>query len=409
MKRYAFVGASSRGSHMYIYPLANEFSDCGQIVGLYDLNNKRSEVVRQKSGLDFPIYNSFEEMVKDSKPDIVVITCKDSEHHTYAIKAMEAGCDVILEKPMTIDEVKCNAILETEKRTGRKVIVTFNLRYAPFSTRIKELVAGGNIGKVLSVHFEWFLDTKHGADYFRRWHRRKENSGGLLIHKSTHHFDLINWIIGEDPVAISAFGSTRVYGPTRENRGKRCYTCDHKDSCEFYFDLVAEDLKDLYLDCEDVDGYYRDACVFDDEINIEDTVSLCVKYSGGASLSYALTAHSPYEGYRMVINGTGGRLEADCICGDIGAYAGQQIFKLRIYNRKNEVIDIAFPEPKGMHGGADVVLQRAAFKNDLPDPLGRVAGTRAGALSIIIGIAANKSIKEGKMVYVKDLLKEELL
>ena len=99
----------------------------------------------------------------------------DRFHHEYIIRSLEAGCDVITEKPMTIDDVRCRAILEAEKRTGRRVIVTFNYRFAPYVTRVKELLREGVIGKVLSVDFEWILDTRHGADYFRRWHRRKEN------------------------------------------------------------------------------------------------------------------------------------------------------------------------------------------------------------------------------------------
>lgn len=68
----------------------------------------------------------------------------------------------------------------------------------PFVTRIKELIHEGCVGDILSVHFEWMLDTEHGADYFRRWHRKKENSGGLLVHKATHHFDMVNWLIDDE-------------------------------------------------------------------------------------------------------------------------------------------------------------------------------------------------------------------
>lgn len=79
------------------------------------------------------------------------------------------------------------------KQTGRSLRVTFNYRYAPYHTKIKELIESDVIGDVFSIHFEWLLNTQHGADYFRRWHRNKHNSGGLLVHKSTHHFDLVNF------------------------------------------------------------------------------------------------------------------------------------------------------------------------------------------------------------------------
>ncbi len=91
--------------------------------------------------------------------------------------------------------------------------------------RIKELVREGAVGKILSVDFEYLLDTNHGAEYFRRWHRRMENSGGLLVHKSTHHFNLVNWWIEEEPEEIYANGNLRFYGYTRENRGERGSAC----------------------------------------------------------------------------------------------------------------------------------------------------------------------------------------
>jgi predicted dehydrogenase len=420
MKKYAIVGAGSRGKEMYAGPLSRDYRDVAKIVGVYDLNYKRSELLKRDAGGDFPVYSSFEEMLNDSKPDVVIVTTIDRFHHEYIIKALEAGCDVISEKPMTIDAEKCNAIIAAEKKTGRKVTVTFNARYSPFATRIKELVKSGSVGKVLSVHFEWLLDTSHGADYFRRWHRKLENSGGLLVHKATHHFDLVNWFIEQDPVSINAFGTRSFYGPTREKRGERCLTCKYKKECSFYFDLSHPELKEMYLDAEDVDGYFRDRCIFSEDINIYDTMSLNVKYSGGALMSYSLTAHSPYEGYKININGTGGRLEAEYFQSSsedpfaaIAADAVRRFYrkgedaqnKLRVYNRKGEELSIKVPSLSGTHGGSDERLRDTLFRGVSEDPLGYAAGTRAGAMSLIIGAGANVSIREGKAIKVSDLLK----
>jgi predicted dehydrogenase len=63
----------------------------------------------------------------------------------------------------------------------------------PLASKVRELMMQGIVGRPLSVSFSWMLDTSHGADYFRRWHREKDKSGGLLVHKATHHFDIINW------------------------------------------------------------------------------------------------------------------------------------------------------------------------------------------------------------------------
>ena len=405
MLKYAFAGAGNRGIEMYAVPMAERYGHCAELVGVYDINHKRANLLRQRTNKDFPVYAGFAQMLDQAKPDVVIITTVDRYHHEYAIRAMEAGCDVIIEKPMTIDADKCNAILETEKRTGRHAVVTFNYRFSPFASRLKELLMDGIIGDIYSVHFEWLLDTRHGADYFRRWHRRKENSGGLLVHKATHHFDLVNWLLEEDPVVVHALGSRRFYGPTRAQRGERCLTCSFQESCEYYMDIRLGENRDLYFACEDVDGYFRDGCVFSEAIDIEDTMSLNVRYSGGAMMSYSLTAHSPYEGYRLSLNGSNGRFEAEDLHGGIGPFAGQQIYKIRVYNRKNEEISFRIPAAEGMHGGGDERLMKILMEGSTADPLGRLADTRAGAMSIMIGIAANESIRLGQSVRISDLLK----
>lgn len=402
MKRYALVGASSRGFHMYAIPITERFKEYATLVGIFDINRKRAEYISRYCG-GIPVFDDFDSMLKETYPDCVIVTTIDRYHHEYAIKAMNAGCDVIVEKPMTIDEKKCKAMIETERKTGKRIVVTFNYRFNPYVTKIKELLKEGIIGEILSIDFEWFLDTIHGADYFRRWHRRKENSGGLLVHKATHHFDVINWWIEEDPEIIYAFGTRRFYGPTRENRGERCVTCEYKDICEFFVDYSKDPfMKAFYFDAEDIDGYYRDRCVFSPDIDIEDTMSVTVKYSKGTILTYSLIAYSPYEGWKISINGTNGRIEGEEF------HSGHKIKEpfqyIKVFNRKNEVITYEIERSQGGHWGADERLQRMLFIGAQSDPLGHMADSRAGAMSIIIGISANKSITTGNPVRVKDLL-----
>ena len=408
MKKYAFAGAGGRATTMFAVPLAKEYGDVAQIVGVFDPNRKRCEALAKRTETEIPLYTDFDTMLEETKPDVVIVATVDRYHHEYIVRALHAGCDVISEKPLTIDDEKCRAILKAQEQTGKKVTVTFNVRFMPFVTRIKELIHEGCVGDILSVHFEWMLDTEHGADYFRRWHRKKENSGGLLVHKATHHFDMVNWLIDDEPVKVNAFGTRRFYGPVRENRGERCLTCGYKKQCEFYFDIQASALnREFYYECESEDGYFRDRCVFDDEINIEDSMSLNVAYKKGAIMSYSLTAHSPYEGYRIVINGTEGRVEAEDFHGSVGPFAGSQIHRLRLYNRQGEEIDIHVPVATGSHGGGDSRLREMLFRGSVQDPLGHMADTRAGIMSAIVGIAANKSMKEGRTIPVEPF--EELL
>ena len=403
MKRFVQVGCGIRGIEGYAEPILKEYGDHVQLCGVYDVNHKRAALVSHYGGVDVPVYHDFDEMLRDVKPDTVIVTTKDCMHDFYVIKALKAGCDVIVEKPLTTTFEKANAIKKAEEESGKHVTVVFNLRYLPIFVKLKELISSGVIGDVLSVHFEWLLDTLHGADYFRRWHRQRENSGSLLVHKSTHHFDLVNWFLDDDPVAVNAFGSRRFYGPTRENRSERCLTCQYKDTCEFYLDINQPPMDKLYLECEDVDGYYRDRCIFSEEIDIEDSVSLNVLYKRGAVMSYSLTAHSPYEGMRIAFNGTEGRLEFCKIDGRYPELRKGVDNVITIINRKGEKITMNEPtDGPGGHGGADERIQENLFIGCTSDPLGQMADTRAGMMSIGIGMAANVSMAENRRVYLSE-------
>ena len=351
MKRYALAGASGRALYMYAKPLVTELGEYADVVGVFDVNTIRANIVSEECG-GIPVYDEFNLMLEETRADAVIVTTVDGFHHEYIIRALEAGCDAITEKPMTIDAEKCWAILEAEKRTGKEVIVTFNYRFTPYVTRVKEMLRDGIIGEILNIDFEWILDTVHGADYFRRWHRYMKNSGGLLVHKATHHFDLINWWMEDEPEKVSAFGNRRFYGPTRIKWGERCLTCQYKGDCEFYWDITDNEFtKRFYLEAEGEDGYFRDRCVFADDIDIYDTMSVNVEYTKGGMLSYSLTAHSPYEGWRAAINGTEGRLELEEI--HSGPRTKEPSQQVKHYNRKGEVITYDIQKATREHGGGD--------------------------------------------------------
>ncbi len=414
LKRYAFAGASGRMLSMYARPMREEFADVAELVGVYDVNPGRSEYVGRECGI--PVYHDFDEMIAGAKPDVVLVTTVDAYHSDYIVRSLEHGCDVITEKPMTIDAERCKAIIDAEKRTGRKVTVTFNYRYAPFSTKIKRLIADGAIGDVFSVHFEWLLDRNmdvnaHGTSYYRRWNARMAKSGGLLVHKSTHHFDLVNWWIGQKPVKVSAFGRLNLYGSSGSAkyangmRGKNCRECEFAEKCAFRYRLTDFE-RDFYAENEKYDGYVKDGCVYADDIDIYDTMAVNVSYDGGAMMSYSLNSTCPYEGWRISINGSKGRLEA--YMPETGPDFDPSCDVIRIFDLENNVAEYHVTKSRGGHGGGDERLRRMLFLKDVPDPLGHAAGTKAGAESIMVGAAANVSIKEGRIVDIWELLGENV-
>ena len=423
-KRYAHVGIGGR-ARMYYEAISKTFNDRAELVAFCDVNRTRMEYANSLLENEYgyhkvPMYDAqeFEKMIEETKPDTVIVTSVDRTHHRYIIKAMEMGCDVISEKPMTVDANKCQDIIDCIQRTGKNLRVTFNYRYAPHNTKVRDLIMKGTIGDVKQVHFEWLLNTSHGADYFRRWHRDKRNSGGLLVHKATHHFDLVNFWLGTYPVKVFALGDLKFYG--RENAEERGVSKFYsrvngqENAVGDPFALVMKgnkNLENLYLNAEKDDGYIRDQSVFGDNISIEDTMNVLVQYKSGAQMSYSLNAYSPWEGFRVCFTGTKGRLEIEVIesvyINAGGASANEGVVrgkKITVYPMFGEAYNVPIEEGIGGHGGGDRVLLNDIFGTPEPDPYKRAAGYIDGAMSILTGISANKSIASGLPVDVLSLV-----
>jgi predicted dehydrogenase len=427
-KRFVIVGLGGRSS-LFSEALLTTYKDSRELVGLCDINQTRMDYHNQRfqekySAGPFPTYKAadFDRMIAETKPDTVIVTTMDRTHHTYIVRAMELGCDVISEKPMTTDTAKCRQILDTVERTGRKLKVTFNYRYAPSRTKVKELIATGVIGKVNSIHFEWLLDTRHGADYFRRWHRDKRNSGGLMVHKSTHHFDLVNWWLDSSPETVFGLGNLAFYGrDNAEARGvKQFYVRGTDDprakNDPFALDLHSSpDLEGLYFNAEkEDDAYLRDRSVFSDGINIEDTMNVLVRYRNGCQMSYSLTAYAPWEGLRIAFNGDKGRIELEEVeksyvnAGGGTSGEGESSGRtLLVRPQWQKPYEVEIDEGAGSHGGGDVRMLADIFgdPNGEVDPWKRAACHIDGARSILTGIAANASFATGQPVRVDDLVR----
>ncbi len=420
--RYVQVGLGGR-SRMYFGSLLNTYTDTSELVAVCDINAGRVAMAVEEAkgfGAEVKGYpaHQFDRMIAEMQPDTVIVTTKDCFHDVYIVRAMELGCDVITEKPMTTDDEKCQRIIDTQHATGKHCRVTFNYRYSPPRTQVKALLMSGVIGEILSLDFHWMLDIRHGADYFRRWHRNKENSGGLMVHKATHHFDLINWWLGSVPEAVFAQGQRRFYTPKTADRyglidrTERCLTCP-ETSCRFRLDIRDnENLKRLYLDNEVYDGYFRDRCVFSELIDIEDTMALVVNYLNGAKMSYSLNAFMPWEGYIISVNGTKGRLEHTTIESSYinadGTVPGQTLERgthIRIVPHFSPAYDVDVWTSRGGHGGGDSRILDDLFSADPPaDPYLTAADQRAGAYSILTGVAANHSMRTGKQIRIADLV-----
>jgi predicted dehydrogenase len=404
-RRYAIVGTGVRAIGMWGRPIVQQYADVAEFVGLCDINPLRVEVAKKQMGVSCPTFTNFDRMIDEAKPDLLMVTTVDGFHSEYIVRGLERGIDVMTEKPMTIDETQCQAVLDAEKKSGRNIIVTFNYRYAPKHQTIKEILMSGVLGKITSVDFSWYLDTTHGADYFRRWHRLRSKSGSLWVHKATHHFDLVNWWLDADPVLVSAFGGLTNYGKSGPFRHTTCRGCPHQSKCSYYWDITKNQaLTELYVGCESADGYTRDGCVYKEDIDIFDTMNAIVRYSNDVTMSYSVNTFMPVEGYRVAFNGTKGRFEIR----DYERQAWDPGMETEMYLIKNfgkrEKIE-PYGATTGGHGGGDTRLRDLIFRQAEAPAHMRLPGSRAGAMSCLTGIAARKSIDEARPIKIADLIR----
>ncbi|MGW4462469.1 Gfo/Idh/MocA family protein [Micromonospora sp. NBC_01796] len=430
--RYAVVGTGAR-AEMFVRALVLDHPATAELVAFADVNQARMDAHNEwleELGFDsVPTYLAvdYTTMLEKERVDVVLVTTVDRVHDEYIVAALRSGRDVITEKPMTIDVPRCQRILDAVATTGRKVSVAFNYRYNPLHEKVREVLAAGEIGEIGSVHFEWLLDVRHGADYFRRWHREKANSGGLMVHKASHHFDLVNWWLDAVPEEVYASGRLFFYGENGKRHGyARDYDRAHGSPAAagdpFALHLASHPrLRALYLDAEAEDGYHRDQNVFAPGVTIEDDMSVLARYSNGATMTYHLTAYAPWEGYRVMVNGSKGRLELEVVESDfVSPYAAGELkgaalhgvqaaieegwakLTVRPFWEQARQVPVSGYTRTG-HGGADVRMTGVLFGGH-PDPMDRGATARDGALALLTGLAANRSFETGQPVRVADLL-----
>ncbi|MBD2868733.1 Gfo/Idh/MocA family protein [Paenibacillus arenilitoris] len=426
-KRYAICGVSGRALGMFAKPILTTFAGGCELVGLLDPDPARFALFRERypeqAGIRTYGEDDFDRLVEETRPDVIIAAGRDHTHARYIIAALRHGLDVITEKPMVTTGEDSRRVLEAEKASKGGVTVTFNYRYAPIHTRIKELVLEGRLGRITSIDLNWYLDTYHGSSYFKRWNRERELSGGLSVHKSTHHFDLVNWWIGQKPIEAFAYGALNYYGaeaeanPKKED-GRHCSTCERTEDCGYYSRWNARSknirVPDDHLGSLAAGGggqaypysdYRPDRCIFDSSIDIEDTYAATVRYDGGALLSYSVNFSLPYEGYRLAINGTKGRLETveyHMPSRTPFQVPVQTIDYFPLFGSK-ETIHVVHKE--GSHGGGDPLLLEDLFMGeDRRRPYRILSGAEDGAYSVATGEAVWRSAKEHRPVTIAEVL-----
>ena len=432
--RYALCGASFRGIYHLTQPLLGinwedgpRFDDRAEVVAVVDIDRARIRAWLERIGRDIPHYfpEDFARMAAETRPEVIIVAGPDYTHAEHIVAGLDAGCDVIVEKPMVISAAQIRAVQAAEGRSGHSVKVAFNYRYTPTHRKLKRMILEGALGRITNVEFTYNLDTAHGSSYFHRWNRERAKSGGLNIHKCCHHFDLVNWWLGDVPETVFAFGALNYYGKEgalrpRDAQGRPLDPVAEKKSCPIFQSIHAArntaeanavalgwNLHNLPYDRQYPPEARR--YIYDDAIDIEDTYSAVVRYRGGASLSYSCNFCTPWEGYILGINGTKGRAEVvhhsnPDPSGKTAPVAEDGLITFfPLFGGKEE---IRLPAVPGGHGGADFAIQRDLYEGVSQESrdLGLVAGSADGALSVAMGEAVWKSIAGGCPVRIADLL-----
>ncbi|MBN1187613.1 MAG: Gfo/Idh/MocA family oxidoreductase [Bacteroidales bacterium] len=422
-RRIALVGTGVRGISFWGKSILENYGDIVEFVALCDINPGRLAYAKKYIGVDCPTFTDFDEMLKKVPVDLLMVTTVDSTHDEFIIKALKKGIHVATEKPMTTDEVKCQKILDADRASDKNIFMGFNYRYGIYPTRIKEFLVQKKVGEITSVDFHWYLNVYHGASYFRRWHGLRSEGGTLLLHKASHHFDLLNWWLNSEPVEVHAYGDLEHYGKNNSFRGPNCRICEHKEKCKFYWDMTKDEhLMSLYAKNEEYDGYIRDNCLWREEIDIFDKMAVQIKYANNVQVSYSLTTYSPFEGFRIAFNGMEGRLESweglpwrEKEQQDQAAIYEKEMDQSHV-EKENEFHEIIIqknfeeyelvklPYIRKGHWGGDRRMHDLLFKGTkLEEGLNHEANSRDGAMAVLIGIAARKSIDEKRIVKIEEL------
>lgn len=418
--RFAICGLSSRGVYHYLLPLIRGEGDGrrfpGTVVGILDIDSDRVACFNRALGSEIPAFTveeGVETMIARTRPDVLLVAGPDHTHCDHILAGLRAGLRVIAEKPVVINCEQMRKVLAAEKVSAGSLTVAHNFRYAHLNRKIKSLVQAGKIGRITNVEFVYNLDTRHGASYFCRWNRLRHASGGLSIHKSVHHLDLVNWIVAAEPETVFAFGARNYFGANGAHRpvGRELSIGEQKKRCPYYPRLQArQGFRGDVMGSWDRIGlpyaaqYAQDIYLYDEEIDIEDTYSAVVRYENGVSLTYSCNFSTPWEGGDLAINGTEGRLEARWRSeGPLVAKPESVVRILPLFHGKTEEFVIGHSEE---HGGADPLIRRDLFLSPSQESreLDLVADSWDGALAVAVGEAIWRSASDGRAYRVREML-----
>ena len=408
------LGAGSRGNAYAQYSLARP--EELQITAVAEADPARREQFAAKYGLTADAcFESWEEILNRPKmADAVFVCTMDDMHTAPALKALQLGYHVLLEKPMSNRAEECLAIERAAEESGRALTVCHVLRYTSFYRTLKSLIDEGEVGQVQTVDQIENVGYWHQAHSFVRgnW-RNSDLSSPMILQKSCHDLDIISWLIGRPCLYVSSFGSLSHF--TKEHRPAgapdNCMEgCPQSGDCPYYapkvyltgktgwpVDVLTTDLTPAGIEKALREGPYG-RCVYACDNNVVDHQVVNMEYEGGATASFTMTAFTADFTRQIKIMGTRGQIMADMTKGEI---------RLHRFGEEERRISPEETAADGFgHGGGDfgIVENFLRLVNGRGDNL---TSARASIQSHLMCFAAEKSRLEHRTVSLSEMAESE--
>lgn len=383
------------GTGMRTMFLVNEIlkRDELEIVAVSDVSQHSMDQLCSRYDKDWDKYLDYKDLLKREDIEGVIIGSPDYVHEEQAIATFEAGKHLFLEKPIAVTLEGGKRVLEARDKSGKTLLIGFVLRYNRAYRKMKELIDSGIIGEVKTG---WVLHSVGaGSDwYFHDWHGTMENTGGLLLQKGSHDFDIINWVVGSKIKRIAAFGSRDFFGGNKPNE-LVCQNCEEKSKC-------SEAIMDRNISWKRPDGkqtevlynQWRNQCVFREEVDVLDNHQVMLEYENGVKVSYLECHYTPDDNREYIFIGTKGKLKLDDANDEITVQ-----LRNGMYDRKEKISYTNLQSSEGHGGGDKYILDdfvHALRTGEQPN-----AGGEAGFESIEAGLYAHRAISDGNIINLK--------
>ncbi len=365
--RIGMIGVAGRGG---LWRHWHDPAGRSVVVAGADINPEHLAAFRAQHGGDPFTTTDYRELLARSDVDAVAVTSPDWLHEEHAVAALEAGKHVFCEKPLAITTEGCDHILEVWRRSGKRLMVGFNMRYMNMFRTMKEIVDAGVIGEIKAVWVRHFVGF--GSDfYYHDWHASRRNTTSLLLQKGSHDIDIIHWISGQYTKRTAAFGGLDYFGGDKPN-DLTCPECPERETCP-----------------EAILTGRRIQCAFRREVDVEDNQVMIMELDGGIKAAYLQNHFTPDYHRNYTFIGTEGRLENSEPEMKVWVKTRRSGTWKDLADRTYEVKPAA-----GGHGGADPVICKD-FVDMVLDGKEPVATPLAGRMSVAAGVAAAYSMRHG--------------